>query len=235
MASATKVVLSPHAMGSMFGGGSMDPCSPSRLFDTKMMHVIRLSNSPICLPERKEAETIQFGGKKRRRVHFDVTKFEKVYSKVVHSDETEEVDERWISHEQLLRMQKRQRYHAAQILAKSPSYTSSIRALMDTHKNLDGGKKVSLKQHISCVSETDCRGLERLVVDKLNHLRKENVRITLSLQAQLREKGMWGTDYAREMIRKRSASISRPLQQLASHLAQLDEWEAKQGTPYKPV
>ena len=69
----------------------------------------------------------------------------------------------------------------------------------------------------------------------MNHLRKENVRITLSLQAQLREKGMWGTDYAREMIRKRSASISRPLRQLASHLAQLDEWEAKQGTPYKPV
>lgn len=233
MAGATKVVLSPHAMGSMFGG-SMDPCSPSRLFDTKMMHAIRLSNQPIYLPERKEADIIQPGSKKRRRVHFDVTKIEKVDLKVCCED-TDEVDERWISQEQLLRMQKRQRYHAALVNAQSPNYSSSIRALMDTHKNLDGGKKVSLKQHISCVSETDCRGLERLVVDKLNHLRKENVRITLSLQTQLREKGMWGTDYAREVIRKRSASISRPLRQLASHLAQLDEWEAKQGTPYKPV
>lgn len=211
----------------------MDLYSPSRVLDTKMRHAVRLSRQPIFQTERKENGILQPSGKKRRHVHFDVTKCEKIDAQA-HVEEiaTEVVDEGWISQEQLFTMQKRQRYDAGHILYKSPNYYSSIRALMDTHKDLDGSKKVSLKRHISCVSEADCRGLERHVVDKLNHLRKENVRITLSLQTQLKERGLWGTDYAREMIRKRSASISRPLRQLASHLAQLDEWEAKQGTPY---
>jgi hypothetical protein len=232
MAGATKVVVSPQSMTSSFGG-RMGHYSRS-LFDAKMMHVICLPNQPIFHSERKEDECVQPCGKKRRRVHFDARKYETIDVKVhVSEPATQDEDNQWLSQEELLRMQKRQRYHAAQILAKSPSYSSSIHALMDTHKELEGSKKMSVKRHISCVSENDCRGLERQVVDRLNFLRKENVRITLSLQAQLKEKGLWGTEYASEMIRKRSASISRPLRQLASHLAQLDEWEAKQGTAYK--
>ncbi len=231
MAGPTKIVLSPHSMTSRFLG-PMVHCSPS-LCDARMMHVLCLPNQPIFHSERKEDERVQPCGKKRLRVHFDSKKYEAIDVKVHVSEPAREQDDKWLSQEELLRMQKRQRYHAAQILAKSPSYSSSIRALMDTHKELEGSKKMSVKRHISCVSENDCRGLERQVVDRLNFLRKENVRITLSLQAQLKEKGLWGTEYASEMIRKRSASISRPLRQLASHLAQLDEWEAKQGTLYK--
>lgn len=219
-------------MSSIFGG-SVGPFPPPHLFDRNMAQTIHLSNQAIYHPEQKRDEILQPFGKKRRRVHFDATACKMSVAETV--KDIKEVEERWISQDQLRRIQKKQKHYAAEILDNSPNYCSSILALMETHKCLDEDKKMNLKRHISCVAETDCRGLERHIVTKLNYLRKEHVRITLSLQRQLRERGMWDTDHAQEMIRKRSASISRPLRQLASHLAQADEWEARQGTPYRVV
>jgi len=163
--------------------------------------------------------------KNRKRV-----RFVEGQNNAVSSNDSEEMTCKWLTRAQLRQNQFRNKKLAAVLKNSVPEYSESILYLMKSYKDAgknDEARREELRQHITRIIHTDCRGLERHIVPMVTLYRRRSLRCVLTLQQELKEKGLYGTPDGDDLLREKSQCTSLPLRQLAYRLGQTDEWQAK--------
>jgi len=183
------------------------------------------SSAEIHVNDNGSNHMIKLTSSSRKRVRFDEGQNHAVSS----NDGEELMACKWLESGQLRQMHFRNRTLAAAIRRNVPEYADSILYLMKSSK--DAGKpnearREELRQHITRIMHTDCRGLERHIVPMVTLCRRRNLRSVLTFQRELKEKGLFGTSVGDNLLREKSLCTSLPLRQLAYRLGQTDEWEA---------